>query len=67
MASDRERIAEHDAFHRLTEGAQMAIDGALLMSRLRPDQRNQWEKVAEAWTVTKEACYRLAGESVNKQ
>jgi len=55
-------LDEYEAFKRLTDGAQQAIDGAMLMAKARPDQAKAWEKLAEAWGVAKEACYRLAGE-----
>lgn len=65
--SDPHKLKEYEAFQMLTDGAERAISGAKLMSALRPDQRYAWEKMAEAWGVTREACFRLAGESVGKQ
>lgn len=62
MSVEQHRLKEYEAFQRLTDGAQQAIDGARLMAACRPDQAYAWEKIAEAWGVTKEACYRLAGE-----
>lgn len=57
-----QKIAEYEAFQRLTDGIQTAIDGAKLMAQARPDQAYAWEKMAEAWNVAREACFRLAGE-----
>jgi len=55
---------EYDAFKLLTEGLAQCSDAALILAKWRPDQARQWEKMAEVYRVSREACFHLAGEGV---
>ena len=55
-------VAEYDAFKRLTDALEQAASAARDVSRCRPDQSHKWDKVAETLTVTRTACFHLAGE-----
>lgn len=55
-------ISEYDAFKSLTDGLGQAADAAKALAYWRPDQRNMWEKLAQAFKVNQEAAFRLAGE-----
>jgi hypothetical protein len=59
-------LSEYDAFQRLADGLRMAQDGARMMAANRPDQAAQWNKMAQVYTVSIEAVYKLAEESVAK-
>jgi hypothetical protein len=55
-------MTEHETFEALTDALNKASTAALALSRLRPDQARQWEKMAEAYQVACEAVWRLAGD-----
>lgn len=57
---------EYDAFKRLTDGIAEVVAGARQVAALRPDQAQQWLKMAEAWEVAREATFRLAGTGVRQ-
>ena len=55
-------VQEYIAFGCLTEALLQASDAAKAVALSRPDQKQQWEKVAETLAVTREMCFRLAGD-----
>lgn len=57
---------EHQAFARLQDALAAASSAALVVAAHRPDQSQQWEKVAEAIQVCSMTVYKLAEESVLK-
>lgn len=59
-------IPEYDAFQRLSDGLDMAADGARLMAQHRPDQAAKWLKMAEVYLVCKQSVWKLAEESALK-
>lgn len=60
------QLTEYEAFQRLTTGLDIAIDGAVLVSRHRDDMRDGWLIIAKTLEVTKESVMRLAGEGTVK-
>ena len=60
-------LDEYMAFARLTDGLATAADGAKMVGRCRPDQRNQWDVVASTIEVVRQSCFQLASERAVKQ
>lgn len=59
-------LTEYEAFGRLRDGLAMAKDGALSLARHRPDQAAQWNKMAQVYQVSMDACMQLLRESLAK-
>lgn len=59
-------LTEHEAFQRIADGLKMARDGAKMMAAHRPDQAQQWNKMAEVYMVSMSAVYKLSEEAAMK-
>ena len=64
--NDRLRITEHDTFKRMTEALEVAAACAKQMAEFRPDQKQGWEMLSEAFRVNGMAVWKLAEEAASK-
>lgn len=55
---------EYDSFQALAESLGHAADAAKAMGRHRPDQRREWDKMAEVLGVCRQSVYKLAEEGL---
>jgi len=55
---------EYDSFQLIAESLGRAADGARAMARHRPDQSNEWNKLAEVFGVVRNSVYKLAEEGL---
>lgn len=59
-------LSEYDSFKRIADGLALARDGARMMAQHQPEHAREWLKMADVYTVSMQACYKLAEESVAK-
>jgi len=59
-------LTEHEAFRRIADGLKMAEDGAKMMAMHRPDQGQQWMKMAQVYQISQQAVYQLSAEAASK-
>lgn len=59
-------LSEYDAFSRIRDGLKMAADGAKMVAAHRPDQAAQWNKMAQVYEVSMQACWQLMHEAAAK-
>lgn len=52
---------EYEAFQDLIDALERAASAALRVGAFRPDQRNEWERLAASLSISKEVAYRAAG------
>jgi hypothetical protein len=60
-------LDEHAAFQRMIDGMDLAIDGAMLLSRHQPDKAHLWQKAAASMQVTKEILFSVAEDRAVEQ
>lgn len=59
-------LPEREAFKRILDGFDMAMDGCRMLAIHQPEKAHMWEKCAEVYAVGKQAVWKLMDERASE-